>query len=106
MLSLIELVENVKTISVFLSSGVDSVCVNIDALAILFKSSKIEMLSSETSDLHVSWFICQQFFSHSTGSFSHLSFMEWFRLIKLLSILSSLLISVNILFGGPACAIP
>ena len=89
-----------------LGSCVDSTGVNVDTLAVLFESSKVKIISSEAGWLHISWLVGQQFFHHSTGSFSDLSLMEWFWLIKLFPILGSLLISVNVWFSCPAWSIP
>ena len=41
-----------------------------------------------------------------TRTLSNDSIVEWFWLIELFSVLSSILVSVSVSLGGPACAIP
>jgi len=61
---------------------------------------------TKTCNLHVSRFICQQFSWKSSRCFPDFTFMEWLGLVKLFSILCSLLISMDILFRGPTCTVP
>jgi hypothetical protein len=86
--------------------------VNIDSEAILVSSSGlleflvVEGVSAEAGDSHVSGLISQVLVTQFTRTLSNDSVVEWLRLVELLSVLSSVLVSVGVSLGGPACAIP
>lgn len=63
-------------------------------------------MSTESSNSHISWLVCEQLLRHLSWRLSHLPLMEILWLIVLLPVLGSLLICVNVAFGGPASAIP
>ena len=66
----------------------------------------VKFLSTEASDSHVSWLVSQVLVTQFTRTLSDNSIVEWFWLVELFSVLSSILISVSVSLSGPACAIP
>ena len=72
----------------------------------LFESAQIEVLSTESSDSHVSWLIGQVLVTHLTRTLLDNPIVEWLRLVELFSVLSSILICVRVLLCSPACAVP
>ena len=86
--------------------------VDINGESILHSSSSflesliIQFFSSKPSDTHVSWLIGQVLVTQLARTLSDDPVMERLRLIELLSVLRSILISVSIFFRCPASAIP
>ena len=86
--------------------------INVNGEAVFNSSSSllkffvVKLMSAEAGDPHVSWLICQVLVSHLTRALLHNSIVEWLWLVELFSVLSSILISVGILFCGPACVVP
>ena len=74
--------------------------------ACLLESAVVQLLAAEARDPHVSWLVGQVLVAHLARTLPHDSVVEWFWLVELFSVLSSILVSVRILFGGPACAVP
>ena len=72
----------------------------------LFEFAVVEVLSAEAGDPHVSRLVSQVLVSHLARTLLHNSIVEWLRLVELFSVLSSILISVSVLLGGPARAVP
>ena len=72
----------------------------------LLESLVIEVLSAEASDPHVSGLVGQVLVTHLAWALLHNSIVEWLWLVELFSVLSSILISVRVLFRSPARAIP
>ena len=86
--------------------------ININGETVLVSSSSllkflvIQLITSETSDPHVSWLISQVLVSQLARTLPNNSVVEWFRLVELFSVLSSILISVSVGLGCPAGAVP
>ena len=86
--------------------------VNVDRETILHSSASlleslvVELFSAETGDSHVSRLISQVLVTQFARTLPDDSIVEWFWLIELFSVLSSILISVCVLLGGPASAVP
>ena len=72
----------------------------------LFESAQIEVLSTESSDSHVSWLIGQVLVTHLTRTLLDNSVVEWLWLVELFSVLSSILICVGVLLSSPTSVIP
>ena len=72
----------------------------------LLESLVVELLSAEASDPHVSGLVSQVLVTHLAWALLDNSIVEWLWLVELFSVLSSILISVRVLFRGPARAIP
>lgn len=72
----------------------------------LLKSAVVEVLSTEAGDPHVSRLVSQVLVTHLTRTLLDNPIVEWLGLVELFSVLSSILISVSILFSGPAGAVP
>ena len=72
----------------------------------LLKSLVVEFVAAKSSDPHVSRLVGQVLVTHLTWALLHNSIVEWLWLVELFSVLSSILISVRVLFRGPARAIP
>ena len=66
----------------------------------------VELVAAEAGDSHVSRLVCQVLVTQFTRTLSDDSVVEGLRLVELFSVLSSILISVGVLLGGPARAIP
>ena len=86
--------------------------INVDCESVLVSSTcfleflVVELITSEAGDSHVSWFVSQVLMTQFSWTLSNNSVMEWFRLIELFSILSSVLISVSVFLSSPAGTIP
>ena len=86
--------------------------VDINGESILHSSSSllesliIQLISTKSSDTHVSWLIGQVLVTELARTLSDDPVMERLWLIELLSVLRSILISVSISFRCPAGAIP
>ena len=86
--------------------------VNVDWESIFNSSScllefhVVEIFSSETSNSHISGLVGQVLMTNFSRTLSNNSIVEWFRLVELFSILSSILISVGVLLSSPAGTIP
>ena len=86
--------------------------VDINGESILHSSSSllesliIQLISTKSSDTHVSWLIGQVLVTELARTLSDDPVMERLWLIELLSVLRSILISVSIFFRCPASAIP
>jgi len=86
--------------------------VDVDGESILTSSScfleslVVNFLATEACNSHVSWLIGQVLVTDFSRALSHNSIVEWFWLIELLSVLSSILIGVSVLLSGPAGTIP
>lgn len=72
----------------------------------LFEFAQVKVLSAEAGDPHVSRLVSQVLVSHLTRTLLDNPIVEWLGLVELFSVLSSILISVGVLLGGPARAIP
>ena len=72
----------------------------------LLEFGVVKVLSAEASDPHVSRLVGQVLVTHLTRALLHNSVVERLRLVELFSVLSSILISVGVLFGCPAGAVP
>ena len=66
----------------------------------------VKLIASEAGDSHVSWLVSKILMTQFSWTLSNNSVVEWFRLIELFSILSSVLIGVSVFLSGPAGAIP
>lgn len=66
----------------------------------------VELVAAEAGDSHVSGLVCQVLVTQFTRTLSDDSVVEGLRLVELFSVLSSILVSVGVSLGGPACAIP
>ena len=86
--------------------------VDINGESILHSSSSllesliIQLISTKSSDTHVSWLVGQVLVTELARTLSDDPVMERLWLIELLSVLRSILISVSIFFRCPAGAIP
>ena len=86
--------------------------VDVDGESILASSSSfleslvVDLIATEASNSHVSWLISQVLVTDFSRALSDDSIVEWFWLIELLSVLSSILIGVSVLLSGPAGTIP
>jgi len=86
--------------------------VDVDGEAILMSSARlleflvVEFLAAEAGHSHVSWLVRQVLVTQFTRTLPHNSIVEWFRLVELFSVLSSILISVSVSLSGPARAVP
>lgn len=86
--------------------------VDVDGESILASSSSfleslvVDLIATEASNSHVSWLISQVLVTDFSRALSDDSIVEWFWLIELLSVLSSILIGVSVFLSGPAGTIP
>ncbi len=86
----------------------------MDFLPILLEASIIQVLFTsveqggplESSHAHVCWFVGRHYLAKSSCALLNGSVVEGFRLIELLSVLSSYLICMDILLSGPRCGVP
>ena len=86
--------------------------VNVDREAVfesssrLLESREVEVPAAEASDSHVSRLVRQVLVAQFARALPSNSIVEWFWLVELLSVLSSVLIGVRVPLGGPARTIP
>ena len=86
----------------------------MDSSAIIFESSEVQILAawgelhgvSVACDSHVHRFVSHLELQQSARALLDRSVMEGLWLVELLSVLSSVLISVEILLRGPTCRVP
>ena len=86
--------------------------VDVDSETILVSSASflkllvVELLSAEAGHSHVSRLVRQILVTQLARTLSHDSIVEWFWLIELFSVLSSILVGVSDSLSGPARAVP
>lgn len=76
------------------------------SFSVLLKFAVIKVLSTETGNPHISRLVSQVLVTHLTRALLDNPIVERLRLVELFSVLSSILISVGVLFCGPAGAVP
>ena len=86
--------------------------VDVDRVAVFISSSGffesliVKLLAAEASDSHITGLIGQVLVAELARALLQNSIVERLRLIELFSVLRSILISVRVSLGCPACAIP
>ena len=79
---------------------------DVEASAVLFEHSVVELLAAEASHSHICWFISDGLLRDLAWTLLGVSLVERLGLIELLPVLRSVLIGVEILLSGPASTIP
>lgn len=79
---------------------------NVESSAVLLKHLMIQLLASKACDGDICWFISNSLLSDLAWTLFRVSLVERLGLIELLSVLSSILVSVEVLLGGPGSTIP
>ena len=75
-------------------------------LGIFFEQLKVQLLASKSSDSHVSWLVGEVLVGNLARALLGISLVERLRLVELLAVLGSVLISVEVPLGGPGGTIP
>lgn len=80
--------------------------VDVQRLAVLLELLQVQRVAAEAGRSHVSWLVSHRLLGNSAGTLLDVSLVEGLRLVELLSILSSVLIRVEVPLSRPAGTVP
>lgn len=80
--------------------------INVESSAILLVHFVVKHAASKACDCHISWFVGDCLLSDLSWTLSGVSLVEGLGLVKLLSVLGSVLVGVEVLLSGPAGSVP